>query len=289
MSRRPVSIAEAFNLERGGHLEPVVPPRPDPASGGASCAATRVVQAGGILAQLLSHPIYTPWEQLYRKLPEQGMFQATPERNFKFELGAYQVPANYGLLVIDYRFDIYRLSGAVAGDTVPIEARRLSTLLAYDWKISASRMANLRMEIDPVPIQATKEAYVPQATGGVIASGSGQINNQDASLVFAPSSVPQRATQAQFNLANFARSTTPGGLGLSGLPQRTSHLGPLALPFNAVIPENDTIQFEVVIFRGIPIPIAFFELDVTGLLIPMNVINDMMDGMKPCVSQGGGR
>jgi hypothetical protein len=269
------------------HVVPVVPPRPDPASSGGPCSLTRVAQAGGAISQLLVHPSFVPFEQLYRKLPEQGVFTATAERNFVFELGAFEVPQQMAFLLLDYSFQIHRLSGAVAGDTVPLERERLATLLGYDVKINETRKGNLLFELDPQPISATQEAFAPQQTGGTIIGTS----PTRAGIVptFPSGSGPQPATPAQFAAANFQRVASPAGPGLSLLPQRPTRQGALDVPFTYVAYENQRVAFQVVIFKPIPIPLAFFEVDVTGMLVPQNVLADMFEGMKPCVSPGGGR
>src|SRR5574340_435017 len=78
----------------------------------------RIVSAGGALTDLLMHPSFLPVENLFRKLAEQAMFTATPQNQFKFELGAFEVPKNHALLIADYRFRLHRLSGQAAGDTM---------------------------------------------------------------------------------------------------------------------------------------------------------------------------
>lgn len=281
-------------LQANEGLTARVPPRPDPSSYGAPCSANRVVQAGGIMTQLLVHPSFVPFEFLFRKLPEEGVFTATPERNFVFELGAFDVPQQMTFCLLDYRFNVHRLNGAAVGDTVPIEDERLATLLGYDWLVDQYRPTNLRMEIDPVPIEATKDAFQPQPSAGVIATGSGGTATSDPTRfglpAFAPSSGPQQATQAQFNAANFARSATPAGPGLSLLPQRTRRVGaPPPFPFTRPVRSDQTLSFQVVIFKPVPIPLAFFEVSFTGVIMPANTLEDMFEGMKPCVSPDGGR
>jgi hypothetical protein len=279
-------LATAFG--RTNDWMPRPPPRPDPGGYGSPCSASRVAQVGGSISELLVHPAFVPFEVLYRKLPEAGMFTATPQRNFTFELGAFQVPQQMTFVFADYSFNVFRPNGAAVGDSVPIEEARLTTVMGYDVKISAKRPANIRMEIDPVPIESTKDAFSPQQSPGVIATNNVQQFPMGFNVpAFEPSSAPQQATPAQFNAANFARSSTPSGPGLSLLPQRRGKLGPLKMFTYAR--ENETVSFEVVIFKPIPIPISFIEVDVTGILMPSNVLDDMINTIKPCVSQGGGR
>lgn len=274
-------------------LSSTVPPRPDPAASMGPCSAQRVVLAGGAFTQFIQHPTFVPLEALFRKLPEEGMFTASPQRNFEFELGEINVPENFVLALTDFRFDVYRLNGAAAGDTVPIEERRLSTLLGYDVQTDVYRQANLDMTIDPTAIEASKDAFAPEISGGTIAAGTApqaQIDESSFGIPqFLASSGPSQPTQNQFNAANQVNSTSPANAALSLLPQRTERLGPRDLPFTMLIRQNQRVSFRSIIFRPIPIPLAFFEVDVTGFLFPAKVMEDILACMAPSVGQGGGR
>lgn len=283
------AIVRAFRATNP-HVTPGVPPRPDPAASGAACSSSRVVAAGGAISQLLVHPSFVPFEQLFRRLPEQGVFEASPERNFQFELGSFVVPQQMAFVLLDYSFNIHRLSGAAAGDTVPIERQRLSTLLGYDVKIDNTRKGNLLFELDPQPVTAARSAFAPVSTGGTILNVDNPDESRPGVLPLFPSGTgPLPASPAQFAAANFQRSATPGGPGLSLLPQRPGRQGARDVPFTYVATENQRVVFEVVVFRPIPIPIAFFEVDAVGMLVSQNVLKAMFDEMKPCVSTGGGR
>ena len=247
---------------------------PGGAGGGSSVAdITRVVAAGGALTELLLHPTFLPFENLYRRLPEEAMFNATPDRPFKFELGAFEVPKNQALLLADFRFAVHRLSGVAVGDTIPLEDERLSALMAFDLTIANNRKAQLRMEIDPVTIQAQKEAFQSQQTGGTIFPG------QRANL--------SPASTLQFALSRFAQSVVPGGVGLAALPLRPRRLGAEDLPFTMVATETQRVQASCVVFRPIPIPLAFFQCDVAGVLMSMNTMRALYESVKPAMEQGG--
>lgn len=236
---------------------------------------TRTAPAGGALTELFQHPSFLPIESLFRKLAEEAMFSASPARPFKFELGSIEVPKNQAMLVADYGFRLFRLSGFAAGDTIPVEPERLSTLLAFDFTVSAKRQATLRMEIDPVPIEATKEAYLAQTSGGTVFPGA----PAGAGLA--------RAVGLQFNLSRFARSVVPAGAGLSALPNRPRRPGPPDFPFTQIAVEGQRVQGTCTIFRPIPLPIAFFELDVSGFLMSMNTMRQIMETVKPVTDHEG--
>jgi len=277
---------------------------------------SRIVLAGGDTAARFLHPTFIPFEKLYRKFPQQGVFTASPQNNFVFELGAFRVPAQMAFALVDYRFAIYRLSGAAAGDWVELEDRRLSGQVGYDVLISDYRKANLSYELEPTEIQAAKEASEQPISPGIIAAGAEFNNNQppqingqppypfqpitpatpdspfaDAARVgnslYAPSAPPFGATATDFANARAAAAASPGGPGLSLLPQRHERLGPLPLPFTMMVRENQRVSFKVIVFRAVPIPVAFFEVDVTGVLMPANVADSLLKAMAPYVAQGG--
>lgn len=264
-------LASAFS-----HANPGMVPtdlqrqQPYPAEGAFhQLGVERTVSAGGAIVELFQHPGFLQLESFFRKLAEQAMFTASPERPFKFELGSIVVPKNQALLIADYSFAIHRLSGAAAGDTVPLEPERLSTLLAFDFTVNANRAATLRMEIDPVPIEATKEAYLSQQTGGTVFPGA----PGGAGLA--------RANALQFNLARYARSVVPAGAGLAALPNRPGRAGPRDMPFTQYAVENQRVQGTCTIFRPIPIPLAFFQLDVSGFLMPINTMRQILKSLEP--------
>lgn len=291
-------LARTFYLDdRGG--SGTVPPRPDPAAAAGPCSADRVVVAGGFTTQLLAHPSFVPLEFVFRDLPNEAVFSASSEQNFSFELGAIAVPSTMVLALCDFSFAVHRLQGMAAGDTIPLEPERLSTIMGYDLVVDEYRKGNLRFELDPVPISDEPEAYTPPLTAGTIAAGTGAnpggtgaVNITDTLPTipqFAASSPPQLPTENAFNQANFVRSASPSGSGLSTLPQRRGRYGARDLPFTIFVQSNQRVSFRVVIFKPIPIPLAFFEVSAAGFFFPANVMADILACMTPSVSQGAGR
>jgi len=265
------------------------PPQPEPAASFKETSINKVVQAGGEVAARFMHPTFLPFEKLYRKFPQQGVFTATPQNNFVLELGSFRVPQQMAFALVDYRFDLYRLSGAAAGDWVPLEERRLSGQIGYDVLIADYRKANLSYELDPTEIQAAKEASEQPPSPGIIAAGAEFNNNfppQIGNPLFPPSAAPFGASLTDFANARAAAASSPGGPGLSLMPQRHERLGPLPLPFTLMVRENQRVTFKAVVFRPVPIPLAFFEVDVTGVLMPANVADSLLAAMAPYVPQG---
>ncbi len=249
---------------------------PSPSEGEASTwgcdAAQRVQLAGGALNTLLVHPEITPFEQLYRRLPSEGMFLpgVSPERPFVFELGAFRVPDTFDLLLFDLRPDIYRFSGVDAGDTVPVEARRFSSIMGFEVTVDQRHLGNVRFELDPIAIQTTTQAFAPE------------IRSTEFSQVL-------QTPPARFNIAAANSFANAAGAGLSLLPQRPYRWGPLSVPFTLYVRSGQTVQVRCVVFRPIPSPIAFIEYDIGGLLIPDEWVSSMTECMKPMTHASGGR
>jgi len=241
-----------------------------PATNMEKACATPVVQSGGALSTLLVHPEVLVFEQLYRRLPQEGLFVASPQRNYSFVLGSYQVPSSMVLLITDYQFRIYRFVGAGAGETAPFEDRRLSTQLGFDVQIDNQRPGRVQYQLDPQPPATNPFVGSPKAAV-VFADG-----------IVRPAPIPQN----QFALQPFAAAANPSGAGNALLPQRTERQGPNNLPFTYQARPNQTVIFSGVAFQPIATPIAFIELDVTGVLAPSNTVDALMDVMKPCHRQG---
>jgi len=272
------------------------PPPPDESSHATPCDAQRIVQAGGLLAELIMHPSFVAFEHLFRRFPEDGMFEATPERPFNGDLGSLTVPGSMSFLLCDYRFDPYRLNGGAVGDFVPVERRRLSTMMSYDVNTNQFRKGNLEYHLDPEPFTATKEALYPGARGGTIlpaarpngnnVGGDGLPTTQSS---FLQQVAQQTAGQGAFDIGQFTRTAVAAGPALSSLPQRHARQGAPSMPWTQIVPANETLMFSVQVFRKIPIPLAFIEVSFSGFLVPSNLLSDMLQGLKPCVSPGGGR
>ena len=260
--RQPAAPAHVQELRPGSGRMPYAP-EPGGATIGGACAAQRVQLAGGALNSLMVHPYVTPFEQLYRRLPEEGMFDpnVSPSRPFAFELGAFKVPSTFGLLLFDLRPDIYRLSGLDAGDFVPVEARRFASVMGFEITVDQRHQGNTNFQLDPVAIQATLQAFTR-----VSAPGAGRPGATPASV---------------FNIAAASSFGNAAGAGTALMPQRPTRYGPLSVPFTLVARSNQTVQVRCVIFRPVPAAIAFIEYDIAGMLVPNIWFDAMMECLKP--------
>lgn len=227
--------------------------------------AHRFVMAGGQLNADILHPTATPFEQLYRRLPEEGMFapSVTPSNPFTFELGAFVVPDRMSLLIFDLRPDIYRFSGVDAGDYLPIESRRFGSIMGFDITIDQKRQGNTAFQIDPVAIQRTSQ----QA-----------FNSQNT--------VHPTVNQGQFEIGRSNQFANVAGVGTALLPQRPTRFGALSIPFTLFARSKQTVQVRCVVFRPIPSPIAFIEYDLAGILVPEQWTNNMIEAVKPPMRAG---
>jgi hypothetical protein len=242
-----------------------------------TCGAQRVQLAGGALNTLLVHPEVTPFERLYRREPEEGMFLDTvsPENPFTFELGAFRAPDTFTLLLFDLRPDIYRFSGVDPGDTLPVEARRFSSIMGFQVSVDQRQPGNIEYQLDPAPIQNFPQAFTPPVglaseLPPALARAVGARNN------------------SRFNLAASSSAASASGAGSSLLPQRPTRYGALSIPFTLYIRPGSTFQVRCVIFNPIPSPIAFIEYDIAGLMIPDLWVRSMTECMKPLDHASGG-
>lgn len=245
-----------------------------PVGGGSTvesqCGAIRINLAGNKIGTLVTPESVTPLERLFRKLPVEGTLTATPERPFSFELGAIEVPAQMSLVLLDFRWAIHVPSGIAAGDTRELEDRRLSLQVGYDMKFTDSRNDNLLFELDPtLPTTSTSTFQAGTNAGSIPGNGIGGV-------------APTIFEQLRNTAAGRNRSA-----GMSTRPQRHRRDSQLNMPFTYVVNEYKRVNWEVTVFRPIPIPISFFEVEVSGFLIGQNAIKDFVRSVKPCVIKGG--
>lgn len=224
----------------------------------------RFVAAGGDLVSEILHPAMVPFEQLYRRLPEEGMFNpgVAPNNPFTFELGAFQVPDRRALLIFDIRPDIYRFSGIDPGDFMPVENRRFGSIMGFDLTVDQQRTGEVKFELDPAPIiRTSQQAFTNQNTQRPTFNTSQQAVGQANSFA------------------------SPAGAGTGLLPQRHERYGALSIPFTIIARAKQTVQARCVIFRPIPTPIAFIEYDIAGILVPETWIDNMLEITKPPMNQ----
>lgn len=207
-------------------------------------AIQRVLQAGGSLPSRVTHPTLTFFEQVWRRLPEQGVFSAG--LNFanplSIQMGVFRVPVSQTLLLFDLRPDVYTFSGVDPFDTIPVQERRFSTQMGWDITIDGQRVGNTRFELNPVARTAEQPA---------------------------PSKLTGRAgSPAEFAAARAAQFGASLGTGTALQPQRPQRFGPAELPLTLWVNENSSFAVSASIFRRITFSIAFFEFDLAGLLLP---------------------
>jgi hypothetical protein len=225
----------------------------------------RFVLAGGQLGSDILHPTAIPFEQLYRRLPEEGMFSesVSPSNPFVFELGAFTVPTNMALMIFDLRPDIYRFSGVNSGDFMPIEQRRFASIMGFDITIDQKRQGNTYFQLDPVPIQRTSQQ----------AFENNNLNNPSFNA-------------GQFEIGRSDKFAATSGASTALLPQRPERFGALSIPFTLFAYSNQTVQVRCVIFKPIPSPIAFIEYDMAGILVPQPWAKKMIEAVKPPIAKG---
>lgn len=234
------------------------------------CSADRVLLAGGQLASYITPTAIVPLEFLWRTLPPEGVFTATPQAPVQFDLGSFRVPQSQGFVLLDYRFDIYRPSGAAAGDFVPLEENRLPTQVGWNIRSNANIQGNYHYELNPAPAAESSAAYRSNANPG-----------------FIPGGPAQPATDDQFAIARAQQAQAASG-DLSLMPQRHHRQGLLHVPAPWLLHSNESITTSCHIFRGVQIPLAFFEASIFGFLLPDNDLLEIQKALAPCASRTGG-
>lgn len=224
-----------------------VVPQPSPKPTAAVVMDTaRAMNVGGELLKYVQSEQLLYFEQLYRVIAPRGLFNASPNKPLTFTMGAFRVPRSQVLVVLDYNFDIYRFSGAAAGDFVPLEDNRLPTQIGWDININQSRPGSLSYQIIP------------------------QVQTQN-SQQYASGSPLQQADNALFESIRAQQLQGPAGPALSMMPQRHHRRGLMKVSNNYVVKSNETVNVTCSVINSVPIPLAFFEANICGILFPQNV------------------
>lgn len=222
------------------------PARPMPGAGVTRVETVRAHAPGGEMLGYLQSEQILYFEQLYRKLPVDGLYNATPSKPVTIVMGSFRVPRSQVLVILDYNFDIYRFSGAFAGDYVPVENNRLSTQVGWDITVNANRQGAVQYQIIPgVPTQS-QQPYGPTAVGST-------------------------AQDWEFELVRSAELQGPAGPALSMMPQRHHRSGLVKASNNYVVRSTGDLIVTCSVINRIPTPIAFFEANVMGILMPQSV------------------
>jgi len=222
------------------------PPRPMPGAGVTRIETVRSQKPGGELIGYLQSDQLLYFEQLYRKLPVDGLYYATPQKPVSFTMGSFRVPRSQVLVILDYSFDIYRFSGAAIGDFVPVEENRLSTQVGWDITVNANRPGSVNYQIIPSVPTASAQPFGPTAIGSA-------------------------AQDFEFELVRAAELQGPAGPALSMMPQRHHRNGLVKVANNYIVRANGDLIVSCQVINRISIPIGFFEANVTGLLMPQSV------------------
>ena len=219
-------------------------------------------QPGGDTINRLLNPAFEIFEELYQVLPEESWYDPTvsPTTPIQFELGAFQVPPGMHLWIFDYEFTPFRLSGVDAGDIVPVEDQRLTTVLGFDLTISSRRTSHLLYQLDPVKVQLARQAFQQQPNYANIR----------------PAANPGSFDRAQAQ--SFAAAASPS---TSLLPSRRKRQGAESGPFTIIARENERVALSCVIFRTVPFPLGSIQGRHAGYLVASNVSEAILMRMRP--------
>ena len=251
------------------------------------CDATRVIAAGGALQSLLLPTDITPYEGQWRRGPQEGVFSATPQRVFTFEIGAITVPPRMILAIAEFQFKIYRYHGIAAGEVVELPRGMCSSSVGVDLNIAQARKGNIQYELIPVLPEVQQMAFNPVVTGGTIA-GVGALLPQPVpvggsipNVYSTTSAVNAAGAQNAFVLAAGA------GQALMPLSDRENQ-GPKRMPFTYYARENQAVQLRCCVYQGLNFPVAYFEARLSGYFVPAPVLDALLEKAKPCSNNGNG-
>jgi hypothetical protein len=228
-------------------------------------------EPGGELLKQLLHPAVTVFDQMYRTLPDDGWYSplVSPSRPVQFELGAYKVPSDVHLWMMNYEFAVFRQSGVDAGDFVRSEDERFSGVMGFDLTVDGRRPASLLFQLDPISVQTTRQQFEPiigQSTPSRL-SAVAQISG----------TVP-----AQFNRAAATAFASTANAGTSLLPARSRRQGaPAPAPYTVVVKGGQSVALGCVIFKTVPSPLAFVQGEITGYLLEANQSYALINRMRP--------
>jgi hypothetical protein len=271
-------------------------PRPGEPQGPRCTSAQRVVQAGGFLADMLLPEGYAPFERIFRRLPDDGIFSASRTNPLTMEVGAFTVPPQQALIIAEYGYTIFRFNGAIAGDYLPMESGRLALSVGTDLNFSQFRRGNVVFEIVPVPpptqnldafnqvptggtaFPATSVSFTPGSVGAVTLypAGATAQPNPPGSQITPPSAPP-----SIFQQVASAIKTQSAGSALQPNNGREQQ-GPQKFPFSFIVDENNSVQLRITLFGAINVPVAFFESRIAGYLMSINDLKALLEGVRPC-------
>lgn len=249
------------------------PQEPGDGAFGSLCSVDRVMLAGGQLTSYMTPRSIVPLEYVFRRLPIDGIFDATPSRPCQFQMGNLSVPVGMGFVLLDYNFAIYRPSGSAADDFVPLEENRLSTQVGWDIQVDGTRQGNYRYELNPIPPENNNPSFQSGPNPGFIPAGNG---------------LPTPASDDEFTAARYTQAAAATGSALSLMPQRHHRQGLLHVPAPWIIHSNQSLTMQCSVFRAVQIPLAFFEASMFGFLMQDMQLREMEKAIAPCLSKSGG-
>jgi hypothetical protein len=239
---------------------------------------------------------YTPFERIFRRLPDDGIFSASRTNPLTLEVGAFTVPPQQALIVAEYGYTIFRFNGAIAGDYLPMESGRLALSVGTDLNFSQFRRGNVVFEILPVPPPTQNlDAFSQTPTGGMAfppSKVSFSPTTVGAVTIYTPgvnaqgtppgSQIgPPSAPPSLFQQVASAVKTQSAGSALQPNNGREQQ-GPQKFPFSFIVDENNSVQLRITLFGAINVPVAFFESRIAGYLMSTNDLQALLDGVRPC-------
>lgn len=220
--------------------------------------AELVRQPGGEVVTKLLHPGFITFERIFETLPEDGMFspEVSPGNPFQFTVGAYQVPEDMKLWLVDYHFTVLLQDGLMPGQYRIAEDGRFQGVLGFDLNVAGQREGDIAYQLDPVPIQVTQQQFEQPVTR-------------------------RRTTSAQFVRAAAGSFAATSSQGSSLMPARRSVQGPDSRSWAWIIDAERTLAVQCVIFRRLRVPIAGVYARVAGHLLHSQLSDTLENRIRP--------
>jgi len=213
------------------------------------------------LARLIQSPSIEPFEDEKRVLPNDAWYAAvrSPTNPTQFEINHYKVPNGRALIVLDFSFQPYRFSGVGAFESEPMEDRRLSGIMGYRFTVNNDVPAVINFQLEPVPSNFERQQFRPDP---LKLTQPGQRTVQDF----------QRAQALSYGSA--------AGYGTGILPQRSGRIGSAEGPAAYLVTQEQSIVMAGIIYRPVPIPLAFVSGRIAGYLCSIALAKTLVEELR---------
>jgi hypothetical protein len=209
---------------------------------------------------------------MYRVIVNESMLAPglSPTRPFQTQAGAYTVPNTTTLFVVGQQMRIFGQSGVIPGAATPFDDE-LSDVCGYIMGVNGAVQESVMFQNAPVESAATRQAFestvpvsFPQGESGRAAAG--------------------RTPPAAFNRAAVGAFASTAGQGTSLRPPLNDAIAQQGSgPWTVIAHENSRVSMDLVIYRRILLPVAFFQFQFWGYMVPKTLATYLLASSRPSV------